>query len=119
MDVVGRRGEELAARHLEAAGWRVLARNWRIRGEVTGELDVVAVDPDGTLVIVEVKTRRGDRYGTPLEAVPPAKQRRLQRLAAAFLATAGVRAARIRFDVVGVAVSADGRPRLTHIRGAF
>jgi putative endonuclease len=80
---LGRLGEELAATLLEAAGLRVVARNWRCR---EGEIDLVAAGP-GTLVFCKVKTRRGNAYGSPAAAVTTAKQARLRRLAAAYLAT--------------------------------
>jgi Uncharacterised protein family UPF0102 len=64
---LGRLGEALAASLLEAAGLRVVARNWRCR---EGEIDLVAAGP-GLLVFCEVKTRRGSGYGSPAAAVTP------------------------------------------------
>ena len=64
-DELGRRGEDEAVRYLEQRGLVVLSRNWRCRD---GELDVVAVDGD-RLVVCEVKTRSGTRFGEPAEAV--------------------------------------------------
>jgi putative endonuclease len=118
-DAVGRYGERVALRHLESAGWAVLDRNWRSpERECPGELDVVA--RDGTsLVVVEVKTRRGRRYGTGVEAVTPAKLRRLRRLAGVWLATC--RGAdppdEVRIDVVSVELGPAGAPRVEHVRG--
>lgn len=70
---LGAAGERLAAGWLENHSYRILARNWRCP---YGELDLVA-EREGTLVAVEVKTRRGDAMGAPEEAVTPTKQRRL------------------------------------------
>ena len=64
-DVLGRRGEDLAARYLEQRGLVILSRNWRCRH---GEIDLVATDSH-RLVVCEVKTRSGTRYGEPAEAV--------------------------------------------------
>jgi len=100
---LGPAGEDLAAGWYERRGWRVLARNWR--SGRTGELDVVALK-GGVLAVCEVKARSSEAFGTPLEAVTPAKQARIRRLAAAYLAASGVRAARVRFDVAAVL---DGR----------
>ena len=100
---LGPAGEELAAAWYERRGWRVLARNWR--SGRTGELDVVALK-DGVLAVCEVKARSTELFGTPLEAVTPAKQARIRRLAAAYLAAADVRASEVRFDVAAVL---DGR----------
>jgi len=64
---LGDYGERLAAAELERRGLEVLDRNWRCR---EGEIDIVARHR-GSLVVCEVKTRRGDRYGSALEAITP------------------------------------------------
>lgn len=103
---LGERGERLAAAWYESRGYTVVARNWRCR---EGEIDLVVARP-GELVFCEVKARSSDRFGTPAEAVTPAKQRRLRALAARFLAGydgaatpagPGCRRA-VRFDVAAV-----------------
>lgn len=112
--LLGRQGEDLAATALEAAGLQIVARNVRTR---LGELDMVARD-GRFLVFVEVKTRRGDRFGTGADAVGRRKQDRLRRLAAAYLGRA-VESTPIRFDVVDVAIKSGMEPDVRHIRGAF
>lgn len=80
---LGRRGEEAAARWYARAGYEIVARNWRCP---VGELDLVAVGPAGAIVVFcEVKTRSSLVFGTPAEAVTPAKQQRIRRLAARWL----------------------------------
>ena len=112
-DAVGRFGEQTAARHLEAAGLRVLDRNWR---SASGELDIVALD--GTeLVVVEVKTRRGDVYGHPAEAVTARKLNRIRRLTAEWLAAHDVHPSGIRIDVLAVRVAERGAARVEHLAG--
>jgi putative endonuclease len=112
---LGSHGERIAAAFLTDAGLRILDRNWRCR---EGELDLVARDGNA-LVFCEVKTRRGTGYGYPVEAVTPAKQRRLRILAQRWLAAHDHHAPDLRFDVVGVLVR-PGRPALvTHLRAAF
>lgn len=91
-------GEEQAARHYRSLGYDLVDRNWRCR---EGELDLV-VQRDGVVVFCEVKARRTDAFGSPAEAVTPAKQRRLRRLAAAWLAANGVHGVEVRFDVASV-----------------
>jgi putative endonuclease len=114
-DAVGRYGENVAARLLEAEGFRVLDRNWR---SASGELDIVALD--GTeLVVVEVKTRRGDACGHPAEAVTALKLRRIRRLAAEWLAAHDVHPAGIRIDVVAVQVAGRGPARVEHLTGVL
>jgi putative endonuclease len=112
-DAVGRYGEDLAARHARALGWTVLDRNWRCR---QGELDLVALD-GRELVVVEVKTRRSDRFGHPSQAVTPVKLARLRRLAALWLAAHEVHPASIRIDVVAILVPGRGAPVVEHLAG--
>jgi putative endonuclease len=76
----------------------VVSRNWRCR---TGEIDIVA-KRSGVLVICEVKTRASDRFGSPAHAVTIDKQRRLRRLAMAWMAEHSPREVVIRFDVACV-----------------
>lgn len=109
---LGARGEQRAAEWYAAAGYEIVARNWRCR---EGEIDIVA-RRDGELVFSEVKARTSDRFGSPAEAVTAARQRRLRALAARFLAESepGRRGDRIRFDVVAVV-----GPHLDVIEAAF
>ena len=95
---LGTSGERRAAQRYEAMGYEVVARNWRC---TEGELDLVARKGD-VLAFVEVKTRASDRFGHPAEAVTPAKQRRIRRLAGRFCADTGNRARILRFDVVAI-----------------
>lgn len=117
----GAHGEAIAAAHLGSLGLEVVAANWRLAaGELRGELDLVALDhAGGVVVVVEVKTRRGDGFGGPLAAVTPRKQAKVRALAAAFLADASLPYRRVRFDVVGVVLRPGRPPALTHVPGAF
>jgi len=112
---IGRRGEDAAAAYLERIGLLIEARNWRCPA---GELDIVARDGE-TLVLCEVKTRRSERAGTAEEAVSPAKQRKLVRLAQAYLLTRGSNPEQVRFDVVAIRVLSQDRALLRHYRNAF
>lgn len=107
---LGADGEDLAEEWYRAAGYRVLARNWRCD---EGELDLVC-RLGGTVVVCEVKARRSHRFGTPVEAVTAAKQRRVRRLGARYLREHGVRCREVRFDVA--AVTGD---RVTVVESAF
>ena len=114
---LGRRGEQLAAEHLERLGYRVLARNHRTR---YGELDLVA-EGDGELVFCEVKTRRAGS-GSPWESLHDAKRSQVRKMAAAFLVEVRERpwSAELRFDAIGVVLDADGRlVALDHLEAAF
>jgi putative endonuclease len=101
---LGRRGEDAAVQRYVSAGYRVVARNWRCS---LGELDLVLIRRS-TLVFCEVKTRRGTAFGGPYEAVGWQKQRKLQRLAEAFLGSCRLAPEGIRFDVASVSMGRDG-----------
>ncbi|MGJ6981222.1 YraN family protein [Aestuariimicrobium soli] len=111
--VLGRWGEEQAARHVVSLGWTVLDRNWRCP---VGELDLVARQPDGTVVFIEVKTRSGRGYGDPLEAVTCAKVRKLHELALWWLREQNRPARKLRIDAIGLVRDREGID-LTHAQG--
>jgi putative endonuclease len=114
-DVLGRRGEDLAAQYLEQQGLVVLSRNWRCRH---GELDLVATDAD-RLVVCEVKTRSGTRFGQPAEAVDRRKAARIRRVTQVWLAMHQVRWCEVRFDVVSVVAAPGGPVAVQHFEAAF
>ena len=106
--------ERLAEKRLTAAGYRILARNFRAR---SGELDFVA-EEKGVLCFVEVKGRRGIGFGAPAAAVTPEKQRRIFRTAQSWLARERRGEVPCRFDVVAILEEEDG-PRVEIFRDAF
>lgn len=106
-------GEDIAAEHLARRGWLIVARNWRCR---SGEIDIIARDPDGVLVVVEVKTRRGLGFGDPLESLTYAKVRRLKGLAMEWVRSQEDAVGPVRLDAVGVLLDADATARLRHVR---
>jgi putative endonuclease len=114
-NALGAYGERVATRVLTEAGMRILSRNWRGRA---GELDIVARDGD-TIVFCEVKTRRSTAFGAPVEAVSPAKVRRLRALAAQWLRAHPEVRGEVRFDVISVVRETRGAARIEHIRAAF
>src|SRR5574341_707699 len=101
---LGRAGEDAVAAALAARGHVILCRNVRTR---YGEIDLVTADRE-VLVFVQVKTRTGDDYGRPLEAVEARKQRRLARLARAFMQDRGLSNRACRFDTAAVLMTATG-----------
>ena len=100
---------------MERQGYKIVGRRVRLP---SGELDLVALDRE-TIVFVEVKTRRSDQHGQPSDAVTPAKQRRLTRLAVSFLKRHGLLDHPARFDVVSVTWPPDEKPRIEHFKNAF
>lgn len=109
-----RTGEDAAARFLQKKGFRILARNWRIR---MGELDIVAMKKR-LIVFVEVKTRVRDLVLLPEDSVGWQKQNRIKRLAEAFLAYGKHDFESCRFDVISV-IAAPSGPQIRHIEDAF
>ncbi len=113
---LGQRGERAAARYLRRQGYKIVGRGER---DHFGELDLVAVD-GRTIVFVEVKTRTSHEAGHPAEAVGAEKQKRLTRLALAYLKRHDLLENAARFDVLAITWP-DGakRPTIEHIKNAF
>jgi putative endonuclease len=122
---LGRRGEDLAARHLEKLGHEILARGARTPA---GEVDLVSF-ANRTIVFVEVKTRQASALEAaprnepdPLAGIDARKRARVRRAGAAWLSTQPSRpfARQIRFDAIGILLDAAGRVRaLEHVEDAF
>ena len=100
---LGRAGEKAAADFLRSRGYEIVGAGFLAR---RGELDLVC-RRGGTLVVVEVKARDGDAFGSPLEAVGPRKRQALRAAAAEYRALAEWRGP-IRFAVVGLTVRTEG-----------
>jgi putative endonuclease len=101
---IGARGETIAAEHLRSLGYEIVDTNVRTR---YGEIDIIAREGE-TLVFVEVKARRGIRYGSPQEALSPRKQARLRSLAEAYLQSLDAEPPACRIDVVAIALGRGG-----------
>jgi putative endonuclease len=113
--VLGAAGEDAVALWYADRGYSVLARNWRVR---EGEIDLVA-RRDATIAFCEVKTRRGDGFGSPAEAVTMRKQVRLRKLAVRWLADNPSRAEVLRFDVASVTPDGRGAWTVDVLEAAF
>ncbi len=111
--LLGRSGEDRAARHLAKLGYRMLERNYRTR---QGEIDLIALDGD-TIVFVEVKTRTNNAYGAPELAVDQRKQGRMAKAALGYLRHKQLHQMPCRFDVVAITETENGRIEV--IRNAF
>lgn len=109
----GRHGEDIAVSFLIGKGYQIIERNWHC---VAGELDLIAADSD-TLVFVEVRTRRGSRFGLAEESITAAKQARLIELAQTYLQEKAMPTPRWRIDVVAIRMGR-GRPQVNHIENA-
>jgi putative endonuclease len=112
---LGDRGEAIAARHLERAGWSIVSRNFRMGRK---EIDLVARRGE-VVAFVEVKTRAGPGYGHPLEAITWKKRREIQQVAAAWIDRHGRPGETYRFDAVAVLVLAGRAPTVEHVEDAW
>jgi putative endonuclease len=110
---LGDAAEDLAANHLTRLGFRIVARQFRVRG---GEIDLVARD-GGTLCFVEVRSRKDDGHGAPEETVGAIKQRRVITAARAWLAKHPTDDP-CRFDVVAI-VDGPGQKSIKLFKNAF
>ena len=110
----GKIGESLAVYHLKEKGYRILEQNHRNK---LGEIDIIARDGE-SLVFVEVKSRRSDRFGSPKWAVTPAKQRKISMAALTYLKATGQLQAKARFDVV-IVMGRPQNPCFEIIKNAF
>lgn len=116
-DERGRAGERRAAAHLRAQGYDVVDANWRC---AQGEIDLVAVR-GAQLVVVEVKTRRSDLFGHPLEAIDERKRARLWRLAMAWIVAHPdmARGRRLRLDAIAILGDDPDTATLEHLEDAL
>lgn len=111
---LGEQGEALAVSYLQTKGYRILERNFRIR---SGEIDIIAFDKK-SLVFVEVKTRRSQKFGAAAEAVHYQKRRRIVRTALFYLTMKSLNYEVIRFDVIEIYYT-HSSPSIHHIVQAF
>lgn len=113
--VLGHAGEDAAVAFLTGAGWRVLARRFRL-----GHHDLDLVVRQGAVVaFVEVKTRRSHRFGSPLQALGWRQRRAQARVAQVWMARHGRPGDLFRFDLVVVDQSGPGPPAITHVADAW
>jgi putative endonuclease len=113
---LGEWGEGQAAVFLEAKGFAISERNFRLR---QGEIDIIARDPTGAVVFIEVKSAFGTSAGDPAFWVTPKKQHQLYRIAEMYLAKKGIVDAACRFDVVTVMKGKDQSVQVMHYEHAF
>ena len=110
----GAQSEDLAVWYLKKNGYKILEQNYRTQ---LGEIDIIAKDKK-TLVFVEVKGRRSDRYGSPKWAITPQKKRQVSKVALYYLKVTKQTNVKARFDVVTVR-SLESKPQIEIIKNAF
>ena len=113
--IFGKLGENCAAKFLEEQGYKIVARNFRIR---SAEIDIIA-QIDNVIVFVEVKARSNIRHGLPVEAVNLRKQKKIIAAASVFLQDENFCNCACRFDVVEVYLRGELVEEINHIENAF
>ncbi len=120
---LGRIGEEIAAKHLQTNGYRLVVSNFRApigrnrKGvAVTGEIDLIALDND-VLCFVEVKTRHSDKFASPLASVDLRKQRQITRAARIYRKIFRVEDMTFRYDVISVLIKSGKMPDVQLFKG--
>jgi putative endonuclease len=111
----GRACEALAAESLVAAGWRIIERNYRFGRR---EVDLIA-SRHAVIAFIEVKGRRGDGYGHPLEAITWRKRHEIRLVAEHWIARHGRAGQIYRFDAIAVTAGAGTRPVVEHVEDAW
>lgn len=111
---LGRRGERLAASHLQRCGWRIIDRNWRFHNK---EIDLVA-RRGSVVAFVEVKTRGARALSHPLGTITAAKRRDLAIAARGWITLRGRPGESYRFDAVAVIQDRRGM-RVEHVEDAW
>lgn len=123
---LGEQGETLAADYLRSQGFKLVLANFKAPvgrnskgAQITGEIDLIAIDQD-TLCFIEVKTRRhgsSEKFGGPLTAVDLRKQRQISRTARVYRRIFGLYDHPIRYDVVTLIIDEENKPVIEHIKG--
>ena len=114
--LLGRWGEKRCEKFLKNKGMKTLARNYSCR---MGEIDLVMVDRDGTIVFVEVKARADEKFAAVESAVDYPKQKKLALTGRFFLSTNNISNRVCRFDVVTLLLAQKGPAQLHHYQRAF
>jgi putative endonuclease len=113
---LGRWGERRCESFLKKKGFKKLVRNFSCK---TGEIDLVMIDTDGSIVFVEVRTKADESFSPPEDSVTFSKKERLLRTARYFLTTHNIENRPFRFDVVAIILGRKGRPQIKHYENAF
>ena len=114
--LLGRWGEKRCEKFLKRKGLKTLTRNFLCK---TGELDLVMVDSDRTIVFVEVKTRANEDFAGAETVVTYRKKTRISRAAKYFIATSNITDRPLRFDVVTIVLGQTGKEQIEHYENAF
>ena len=113
---LGRWGEKRTESYLRNKGFKTLTRNYSC---ATGEIDLIMVDTDRSIVFVEVRTRAAEDFASAESSINLTKKTKLIRTARYFMATYDIHDRPCRFDVVIIILGPKGRPQIRHYTNAF
>jgi len=111
---LGKIGEELAVQYLLRNGYKILCRNFYFD---KAEIDIIAQKEEGTLIIVEVKTRNSDFFGDPQSFVTPGKIKLLVKAANEYVVSKELNV-EVRFDIIAI-LKNQKQERMEHFENAF
>jgi len=114
--LLGRWGEKHSERFLKKKGLKVLTRNFLCK---TGEIDLVMVDNDGSIVFVEVRTKASEEFSSVESSITFPKKTRLIKAARYFISTNNIENRPFRFDIVAIVLGNKGKPQVRHYENAF
>lgn len=114
--LLGRWGEKYCEKFLKRKGLKVLTRNFSCK---TGEIDIIMVDTNGSIVFVEVRTKADEEFSDVESSITQAKKTRLKRAARYFLSTQDIENRPFRFDIVAIVLGRKGKPQIRHYENAF
>jgi putative endonuclease len=114
--LLGRWGEKYCHAFLRKRGLKTLTRNFSCK---TGEIDLIMVDTDRTIVFTEVRTRADENFNLVESSITAPKKARLLRTARYFLAANRIDDRPFRFDIVTIILPARGAPQIRHYQNAF
>jgi len=114
--LLGNWGEKRCEKFLKRKGLKTLTRNFSCK---TGEIDLVMVDPDRTIVFVEVKTRADESYQPVESVITYNKKQKMAKSARFFLAANNIQNRPLRFDVVTIVLNKKRKKQIKHYQNAF
>ncbi len=115
-ELLGRWGEKYCLGFLKRKGLKTLTRNFSCK---TGEIDLIMVDTDRTIVFIEVRTRADETFNSIESSITAPKKARLARTARYFLATHKIDDRPFRFDIAAIVLPPKGPPQIRHYENAF
>ena len=109
---LGQWGEDLAAAYLQGKGYQIVERDWKSGHR---DIDIIARDEAGTIVFVEVKTRRSRVFGEPEESIDFRKLQSLQQAINHYIKFHRI-SGKMRFDIISIVGTIGSEPEINHIK---